>query len=182
MALVPVHLVDTHAPSELSGLLHDSIAVHCTAAGRLVKFTKCTGRNMSDTSAFHPCASRLQEQEAAETKEYGAGLVNLGNTCYMNSCLQCLYAVPDLHTALANVQAGAANSALATQGGNLFKQMSKGGTVTPAMFVMTLRRVAPQFNDMSQHVVEGKRVHAQQDAEECWRAVRLESRQLARCR
>ena len=56
----------------------------------------------------------VQEQEAADTKDFGAGLVNLGNTCYMNSCLQCLYAVPELHDALAHVPSGT-QSALASR-------------------------------------------------------------------
>ena len=100
----------------------------------------------------------------------------MGNTCYMNSCVQCLYAVPELREALDSVPGSATGTALANQASSLFKQMAQGGTVTPMMFLMALRHVAPQFDQMGDVSKQsGQRVHAQQDAEECWSAVRQSS-------
>ncbi len=50
---------------------------------------------------------------AASARARRAGLQNLGNTCYMNSTLQCLYRVPELRDALARYDGpGAPGAAL----------------------------------------------------------------------
>lgn len=41
-----------------------------------------------------------EEQQHLDTKQYGAGLENMGNTCYMNSTMQCLYSVKELREQL----------------------------------------------------------------------------------
>eukprot|EP00983_Pelagomonas_calceolata_P122206 1160884-Pelagomonas_calceolata.AAC.24 len=48
------------------------------------------------------------QQQHMETRAYGAGLQNLGNTCYMNSVLQCMYAVEPLREALKHYTPSAA--------------------------------------------------------------------------
>jgi len=108
----------------------------------------------------------MTEEQLAEAYKVPSGLVNLGNTCYMNATLQCLRAIPELQEQLNTITESIGTDAhknLAIALRDLYKKLNDtSNPFTPLLFLETLRSAFPQFAERGAHGF------LQQDAEECW--------------
>lgn len=115
----------------------------------------------------------MEDMTSAEIAEAGvqlpSGMANLGNTCYMNSTLQCLRPIAEFREALNGINVTGIGAGLndvatnvATSLRDTLNQMDRSSeAVTPMVLVNTLRQAFPQFAQQGP-----KGGYTQQDSDE----------------
>ncbi|OTF83822.1 ubiquitin carboxyl-terminal hydrolase 14-like protein, partial [Euroglyphus maynei] len=112
----------------------------------------------------------MTEKELAVALDQPSGLINLGNTCYLNATIQSLSSVPELRETLKKYKGsltlnesfdGAHDIVVSLR--DVYNKMETSATVMPVLLLEMLHIMFPQFAEKAEN---GQ--FAQQDANECW--------------
>uniref|UniRef100_A0A7S1CA16 ubiquitinyl hydrolase 1 n=1 Tax=Bicosoecida sp. CB-2014 TaxID=1486930 RepID=A0A7S1CA16_9STRA len=165
---VPVARQKLMAKGVWKGMLKDSVDLSTLsiADGALV-----TLMGAADKVAARPTeeVKFVEDMTSKEVAEAGAvvpaGIVNEGNTCYMNSTLECFRHVPEIRSALKEWDGSGGMDgtvAVAAELRGLMGELdSSVEPVRPLRFLARLRQAFPQFGE-----TDGRGIPKQQDAEE----------------
>lgn len=103
----------------------------------------------------------FNENQLVKVSHDPSGLVNLGNTCYLNSSLQTIYSLKDISKKIDSYSDNL--NILVTTLRGIFKAMNKRQeNVNPTLFLMQFRNKFPQFAEQE------RGFYKQQDAEEAY--------------
>eukprot|EP01083_Nonionella_stella_P076193 207487_1 len=131
--------------------------------------------SMTSDSSSNVNIKFLDDMTVAERQKVWAelppGLHNLGNTCYLNSSVQCLKSIDELREYLKEKSAIANtdntnnnnNSMVSKLGELMFKLDTNSETVVPQQFVQYFRSAFPRFASRNEHGM-----WEQQDADEAY--------------
>lgn len=119
-----------------------------------------------DTTPKEPIAKPkfiedMSDFQIAQETKYPTGLINMGNTCYLNSTLQALRSIPELRKSLEKYT-NPSPADITVNLKRLYTHMDNGISI-PSNFIAALRNRFPQFAEQDDH---GH--FRQQDAEEVY--------------